>query len=127
MTLSVVSALARLGLDPWREAAQLTRLPKAQAIAALTALFGRLPGGHDATPDAAAQATRLIGLLPLITAAGARPPARPRRAARPRLGLGEICLLLVLGALAITLASQSYDSGNETPPAIAAPPEPPVR
>jgi hypothetical protein len=64
MPLSVVSALARLEIDPWQEAARLSDLPKELAAAALDRLIRRLPaGGWDQaeTPNIAA---RLIELLP---------------------------------------------------------------
>jgi len=64
MPLSVVSALARLEIDPWQEAARLSGLPKELAAAALDRLIRRLPvGGWDQaeTPNIAA---RLIELLP---------------------------------------------------------------
>jgi hypothetical protein len=43
VTLSVVSALTRLGVDPWAEAARLMPLPKARAAEALATLIARLP------------------------------------------------------------------------------------
>src|SRR5712672_9319 len=39
VTLSVVSALTRLGVDPWEEAARLTPLPRARAAEALATLI----------------------------------------------------------------------------------------
>jgi hypothetical protein len=47
MLISVVSALARLDMDPWREAAALTELPKKDAALRLTSLISSLPS--DAT------------------------------------------------------------------------------
>jgi hypothetical protein len=43
MPVSVVSALARLEIDPWQEAARLSDLPKELAAAALERLIRRLP------------------------------------------------------------------------------------
>ena len=43
MPLSVVLALARLNLDPWQEAAELSELPKETAAATLETLIARLP------------------------------------------------------------------------------------
>lgn len=57
MPLTVLSALARLDIDAWEEAAQLARLPvenATQKLAALLAVY----------PEAKAIAQRLIGLLP---------------------------------------------------------------
>jgi hypothetical protein len=64
MTLSVLSALSRLNLDPWAEAAQLSALPKDIAAQRLTSLIARLPGGRWAQADCASIANRLIEFLP---------------------------------------------------------------
>jgi hypothetical protein len=64
MPLSVLSALARLNVDPWQEAANLALLPKEAAIQRLTGLIAELPGGTPAHPGPAANAACLIGLLP---------------------------------------------------------------
>ncbi len=63
MLLSVVSALARLDLDPWREAASLSQLPVAAATARLSSLLSSLPLSQLTVPAPAAIA-RLVGLLP---------------------------------------------------------------
>lgn len=64
MMLSVVSALARLEIDPWEEAARLASLPKEAAATALDHLIGRLPRGLWARSDIPAIAASLIELLP---------------------------------------------------------------
>lgn len=47
MLLSVISALARLGIDPWQEAARLTQLPKELATQHLVAnAVNQLAQGH---------------------------------------------------------------------------------
>src|SRR5579871_3519187 len=43
--LSVLSALARLDVDPWHTAAALAQLPKATAAQRLAFLFAELPDG----------------------------------------------------------------------------------
>jgi hypothetical protein len=63
MLLSVLSALARLDLDPWREAASLSRLPAAAATERLFSLLSSLPSSQLTVPAPAA-ITRLVGLLP---------------------------------------------------------------
>jgi hypothetical protein len=60
MTLSVLSALSRLNVDPWAEAAQLSALPKDIAAQRLASLIARLPGGRWAQADCAPIAKRLI-------------------------------------------------------------------
>jgi len=65
MPTSVISALARLDIDPWQEAARLSELPKEGAAAALCQLIGRLPGDRREQSDTQKITARLIGLLPL--------------------------------------------------------------
>ena len=67
--LSVLSALARLNLDPWQEAAELSELPKGIAAARLKRLIARLPRGRWDEADLGAIADRLIALLPRLPAA----------------------------------------------------------
>jgi len=64
MPLSVLSALARLDVDPWEEAAELSELPKDTATLRLASLIARLPGGRWTQADSRAIASRLIELLP---------------------------------------------------------------
>jgi hypothetical protein len=56
MDLSVLSALARAGVDPWAEAKRLAALPRQAAVAAIAALLGL--ASDNAT------ARRLAELLP---------------------------------------------------------------
>ena len=69
VTLSVVSGLTRLGLDPWEEAARLTPLPKARAAEALAKLIARLPIRRTQSLDDLAISRRLVELLPAQNAA----------------------------------------------------------
>jgi hypothetical protein len=57
--LTMVSAIARSGADPWQEAARIARLPKAGAFEALTRL---IPVRGEAENTAIAK--RLFSLLP---------------------------------------------------------------
>jgi len=63
MTLSVLSALARLDIDPWKEAADLSELPRKRAIERLATLLARLPPPAKQA-DPLAIAARLLALLP---------------------------------------------------------------
>jgi hypothetical protein len=62
--LSVVSALARLDVDPWQEAGELARLPREAAIERLASCIAALPDGRSAPPAPGMIAARLIALLP---------------------------------------------------------------
>lgn len=67
MQLSVISALARLDVDPWQEAASLARLPGINAKERLTSLLAALPAEPPTHRDTGMIATRLITLLPRET------------------------------------------------------------
>jgi hypothetical protein len=62
--LTVLSALARLGIDPWQESARLARLSRDLATQSLTSMIAKLPDGRWAQSDAGAIAARLVALLP---------------------------------------------------------------
>lgn len=101
MPLSVVSALARFGVDPWREAARLAGLPSTAAVDALAAIIPRISVGQDPGTDIRKTAARLVQLLPkpgaVLTPAQAEPAARPAK----YLGMTvrQACLIAVLGAI----------------------------
>jgi hypothetical protein len=63
MLLSVLSALARLDVDPWQEAATLTKMPAQDATLRLTLLLSSLPS-DAAKLLAPSTVIRLISLLP---------------------------------------------------------------
>ena len=63
MSLSVLSALARLEMDPWQEAATLTHMPAQDATVRLASLLSSLPS-DAATLLAPSTVLRLIALLP---------------------------------------------------------------
>lgn len=62
--LTILSVLARLGMDPWIEAARLTKMPKAALIDSLASSISQMPLSPQALTDARTTATRLIQLLP---------------------------------------------------------------
>lgn len=79
MPMSMASALTRLGLDPWEEAARLAAMPAAAAVGALSVRVARM---SDLTLRASESKKLAAGLVPLL-ARGARPSAKaaPARAA----------------------------------------------
>jgi len=81
LPLTVLSALSRLGLDPWGEAARLSGLPGEAAIVALSSAIARLPEGDWNVSDTRTIATRLIAFLPR-RAGGVAPPAPSSSAAK---------------------------------------------
>lgn len=62
--LTVLSALARLDIDPWLEAAELAALPKVGAEKRLADRLGKLPGAPSAPLDVDTFCGRSVSLLP---------------------------------------------------------------
>jgi hypothetical protein len=71
--LTVLSALTRLGVDPWGEAARLSDLPREAAARALAAAIAALPEGEWKVSDSWAIAARLVDRLPGRGNAATRP------------------------------------------------------
>jgi hypothetical protein len=84
--LSVVSALARMDLDPWDVAHELANLPVDAATQKLAGLFRVLPDQSLGSSDRSTVAARLIALLQ-------RPPARLPRTSLPRTTLPWVRML----------------------------------
>jgi hypothetical protein len=64
LPLSVISALARLDVDPWEEAAQLAAMSGDAATQRLSNLIASLPAQPPIQPECHSIAARLIALLP---------------------------------------------------------------
>ena len=64
MPLTVLTALTRLGIDPWQEAARLADLSKEAALRTLAATIAKLPEGDWKAADSEAIAARLLSWLP---------------------------------------------------------------
>ena len=84
MPMTMLSALARLDVDPWAEAASLARLPLESATQRLVSLLTTVPNWRVPQGDDAKIAALLIGLLhrspskPVHATAAPREPVAPR-------------------------------------------------
>jgi hypothetical protein len=92
MPLSVISALTRLGLDPWQEAGRLSSLSHREAVEQLARLIAELPGGSRQRDEAQKIAGGLIGLLPTRerNRSLSQIQIRRRRQIRPRFRLPRL-------------------------------------
>lgn len=113
--LSVLSALARLDVDPWQMAATLAQLPRATAVQRLAALFAGLP---EASLDRDALAARLLAFLPKKPAS---PVAAPRTSAPvPQVNAPTARLVLIyIVSLAVMLGVQALVRSHQPPPRTA--------
>lgn len=84
--LSVVSALARGGVDPWEQAAILARAPTDSAEQTLYALLMKLPAESGRPADPKAVAIRLVALLPQAASLSMLTPAMDPQSSTPIAG-----------------------------------------
>jgi hypothetical protein len=110
MPLSVVSALARLEIDPWQEAARLADLPKERAAAALDGLIRRLPAGGWDEAETPTIVARLIELLPRRAGAARPDAASPGR--RQKASSSAIVWLIVVALGAAVLFGALADGAQ---------------
>jgi hypothetical protein len=128
--LTVLSVLARLDIDPWKEAARLALLPGEAAARALAVLISALPKGSPTASDSETIAARLITLLPRRSeqgiavhrdsSGGPRVIPTPNRAtivARAVLGLIVLALLLLSQWLTVRHLALQPAKGPLTAPA----------
>ncbi len=103
--MTMLTALARTGVDPWTEAADLAGLSHDSAVQKLAAFLAGVPNGPAPGADTATLAARLISLLhrsPASTGSAVRemPPSDEATARRRRVDLAIysaialVCLLL---------------------------------
>lgn len=100
--LTILSVLARRGLDPWLEARRLSKLPKVAAALWLAKEIRGMPLISPSIAEAGPTAARLILLLPVQSVAG-RESEADRAVAR--LGTTKMAkwtmIAMLLGALAV--------------------------
>jgi hypothetical protein len=129
--LSVLSALARLDVDPWQKAAELTGLPRDAARAALANLIVALPDGTSICRNLEESVARLVALLPSRS-----PRLKPspeeilpgiRAAASVKTGLYAALFVVMMLVSMLTGGLQHPAPGAATPTATAdtAAPRPP--
>ncbi len=113
-SLTILSVLARLGKDPWAEAARWANMPKAAAVDCLAQSMGKMPLGPQALAETFTTASSLIQLLPVharnvrqgVNEAGKAPMAREW------VPMALLCLFLMFGAL-INLIAERPSTGTE--------------
>ena len=83
MLLTVLSALARLDLDPWGEAANLAQLPTEAATERMRSLVAAVSEEPATASESESVAARLVALLPLLPSKAFSDP-RPRKTNQPK-------------------------------------------
>ncbi len=99
--LTVLSALARTGIDPWEESARLAQSPTETATLRLASIISGLPNGRWAPSDAGMIAARLIALLPAKRGLQVLPLAIARSRGPSRSRITLLLFFAVLGGLIV--------------------------
>ena len=100
-SISVLSMLARLGVDPWEEASELAALPEDSARQRLDALMARFTDAPSLSGARSKVVARLVGVLPREVAEPAGWRSRAAIASSRRLDLwlvtiGTIFVLITI-------------------------------
>ena len=104
LPLTVLTALTRLGFDPWQEAARLSDLPRETAARAFAVTIAMLPEGDWKASDSEAIAARLVNWLPGRSAASIRWVAAGRGASeKMQSGFARAATGLTWGVLAVAV------------------------
>src|SRR4051794_29019365 len=124
--LTVVSALTRLGLDPWEEAGRLSSLSYREAVEQLARLIAEVPGSFRTFGEAREIAGNLVNFLPKhakpirkvspISVPQLQIKRRFRRPAPLRSSIfWAICFVLAAAILAGALAHGGFPFGIGSP------------
>jgi hypothetical protein len=114
--LSVLSALARLDLDPWQEAAELAQLPRESATRRLASSIATLADGLPSHLENGIIAARLIALLPRHSASeisALRTVVDARDVRKFRAGMCMYAIFFI-----IVMAAQWIAASLQAPPRI---------
>ena len=115
--LTVLSAFARLNVDPWQEATSLARMPRNAAVVRLNALIDALPSEPAIDIPSGTIAADLVALLPRDEKLNVRSPHNLFAAARSRqthILMAFSTFLIILFTVFLLSSVLSPGSGNRT-------------
>lgn len=121
MPVTLLTVLARLGVDPWEEAADLANLSREPAMQRLASRLEAMPNGPVSPEDTVNIATRLIALLhraparkaPAPAPAHVSAPVPTRKLAEQPQGI-RLAIYCLIGAIFV-LVGQWALSSRHTP------------
>ncbi len=116
MALSVLSALARLNVDPWEVTVALSRMPKEKAKERLSQMIAPMTDGLVASLSSEVVAARLIGLLPNPSNASFDMPSPVKIAGAaiawpPKNLIALVLFAIVLVSCVLAFALSTVDNG----------------
>ena len=117
MHLTLLSVLARSGVDPWLEAADLAAQSRESATQKLIVLLAGVPNGPLPGADSETMASRLVALL---HGSPRRKPSVPGNAPVPALAQpatrARVAIYYVLALLALLLGSWAFSNRDAPTP-----------
>lgn len=124
MPLTLLSALARSGVDPWAEAAELAVLSRESATAKLITVLAGVSNGPSPGADTATLASQLVALLhpsqrPRVSSTGT---ASSRAAVAPQPKHDKLALYYLFALVFMLLGHCVMTSRNAPTPADASQP-----
>jgi len=121
--LTILSVLARLGQNPWAEAARWAKMPKTAAIDSLAQCIGKMPLDPLALAGTYATASRLILLLPSRNRAVQKGVSATSHVptALEWVPMAVFCLSLVLGIMFNMVSAPIRQAGATAPTAETVP------
>ena len=123
-SLTVLSALARLGEDPWAKAASWARMPRAGASSALAACITQMPLSGQDLDDVHATAARLAGLLPSKSTEVPTAGVRTRTATLRAVQMSFACAAIAIG-LAVAMSHMAVPNTAAATPLVPSQAVPP--
>jgi len=116
MPLTMISAIARSGADPWKEAARIAKMPKMLALDALARMIPERCGTHDV-----ATANRLYSLLPVGRENKIISIVRAKNEAARWSPVVSVLRVLLLGLLLVSTFGKTphWDAGQHETPSSA--------
>jgi hypothetical protein len=117
MPVTLLTVLARLGVDPWEEAADLAHLSREPAMQRLASRLEAMPNGPVSAEETVNIATRLIALLhraPSRKVASPEAP-RPQKDAKTSKGVNPAIYWLI-GLIFLFVAQWALSSRPAQPP-----------
>jgi hypothetical protein len=123
MRLSVLSALARMNLDPWEEAARLAMLPTPDAEGTLVSTLNLLPGHPQKSSETEILASRLVALLPKPAEATIAKAATNAEGHEPprTFWLVWLCIAIAMSLLSAHQHAATRSAGDSASASIAVP------
>jgi len=114
--LTILSMIARVGRDPWAEAARWATLPRAGAIESLAQSIGDMPLTPSALAESHAIAVRLVQLLPATTPGALQSGAAKLEAPSAP---GRLPIVMLYAAMALGIALSALLTPKPTQAVVA--------